>query len=295
MTEREKELFSNIFKTLLTRKVKEDEYEEDTLSFGQHSQSGEHARPSSKSERTSAVDVPVSLAEDYLQAYPPSIQREATQALTYVQQAQARTDARQEAIEARRSPRYLEAREALLACRTLAELYQFLEDKLFRPFARQEVTLKDMSTKDKSDLSEFCRSYPMLLAETMTILRLSYRDYSAAIGVFQRIRDLGVESEVIGTNIAVYNELLLATFEGWHDASLVDDVLAAMDADGIQADDHTILILKKITDTIMGERAGSKSAQVYWSLTSPRKLESLSKRLRGLSRNVPTGKSRFLD
>lgn len=283
MTMREKELFNNIFQSLLSRKVKEKETEEDVLHFGQ--QSGSSSTMDS-AQRPSTKDAPIKLAEEYLQAFPPSIQREAEIAASIVQQTQARADAKQEAIEARRSSRYLEAREALLACKTSAELYSFLEDKVFRPFVQNEVSLEGMSMRSKSELSDFCRAYPMLLAETMMILRLSYRDYSAAVSVFSRIQELGVKSEVIGTNTAVCNELILATFEGWHDVALVDDILTAMDADGIHGDEDTIEILKMITSSIIKEREGSETGMIYWSLAKPRKLESLNRRVRQLSRTV---------
>lgn len=270
MTLREKELFGRIFQSILeTKPSLQDDPTKRTISFEQSSSPG--STHSGQLENPAA-----SMGRDYIEQYPRSIQREALLA----QRALKTKSDRVEANRARTSNKYRAAKEELYGYKDIPAVIEFLEQHLFGPFFRKEVVLKQMTP----ETIEFCRAYPLLLADVMCILRLSFKDLSASRSVFAKMKEIGIESSAIGGSTAVYNELVLTVFEGWRDLGMVEDVLKEMEEDAIQADDQTVVILKHIRATIVGEREASLAGHLYWSSTRPTLLENLNRRINGFDR-----------
>lgn len=275
MTLKEKELFSKIFQSILARKPEVREPEKNNPTHTWDGPVLESSAASSEHDKASRA-----AARDFLTAFPPTLQAEAQQAEIIVRQKEYKDQTRQKAIEERSNPSYVEVRERLNSCMSLRSVLDFAQNNLFGPFLEGVVSLEAISSlnrKKTRELTNFCHIYPLLLRDTMSILRLSYKNYSAAVYIFERAKELGVVSQVIGINTAVYNELLLNYFEGWNQLSLVLKTLTDMELDGIEPDEYTASVLRKIKSEILSQRSGSKACQLIWSQEKAVKLENLSK------------------
>ena len=167
----------------------------------------------------------------------------------------------------------------MLACKSMTELHEFMEHNIFAPFLREEIS----TTAINVELAEFFQSYSLLLADAMCLARLSFRDPCAAIAIFTKINNLGMESQALGAETAVYNEVLLATFEGWRDIGKTEQILQEMEADGVQFDRHTYLILKHMRQVILSEKKNTSATGIFWSNFPVRHLERLNRRIYLLS------------
>lgn len=280
MTLREKELFSKIFQSILAKKP-------------ETSNPGENASnvwsESSADSDTHQSTAPQTAAKDFLAAYPPSLQREIQQAEIIVKTKEQRESTRRKAIEDRSDPNYQKVKERLNACATLQAVLDFVEVDLFGPFTRNEVSLEAvaaMTKRETTDLSNFCHAYPLLLRDVMSTLRLAYRNHAAALQIFRRAKELGTVSEVVGIDTAVYNEVLLAQFEGWNYVSPVLKILLDMELDGIEPDQYTVSVLKNIVAEILQQKGGSPSSSLIWSVARPTQLESLSRALHTMEKKL---------
>lgn len=223
---------------------------------------------------------PVSAAKKFLAIYPPSLQAEMKYAEEIVRVKKRRKYFRDKAIEERTNPNYLKIKDRLLACTTLDEVLNFAEVELFGPFTKGEVSFEEVSAmtrQETTDLTDFCQAYPLLLKDVMMILRLSYRNHSAAVSIFDRTKKVGIESQVIGIDTAMYNELILTYYEGWNYVSYVLKTLKEMALDAIEPDEYTGATLDYIIEDIIRQRAGSPASRLIWSTESQLKLDWLNK------------------
>ncbi|CCG84816.1 protein of unknown function [Taphrina deformans PYCC 5710] len=254
MTPREKELFSKIFESILVKEQTsmQEDVSRNAISFERSKTTGQASQESRNAERPQAT-----LARDYIGQYSSSLQGNILQAAAVVRNKTARM----ENNRARTAANYLAAKEELYGLRELDQVYHFLQETLFGPFRSGEVELKNPTPQ----LLEFCRAYPLLMADVLCILRLSFKDYSACVSVFMQMKELGIESRAIGGSPEVYNEMLLAAFEGWHDLGMVEQLLIEMKQDAIPFDLQTTVILKHIRTTIVSEREGGLAGLAFWS------------------------------
>lgn len=270
MTTREKNLFSKIFQGIIDQRTPEspDERRLETFSFEDDDTTDQLTASS------------MNVAGDYLEELPPSLKQEMQDAQILVKNRQDREDS----SRARHSAMYIAHRENLFAMRDFEKLMSYVENDLFGPFTRGEIVLE----KPSSEAMEFCRIYPFLVADVMCILRLSFRLYSSAIAIFEQMKSIGIESRVLGGKACVYNEAILARFEGWHDLGMVEELLREMEADAVPADDQTLVALTFLSNAIVAERRTSESSKAYWASVRPKRLEKLSKRIVQVERALQT-------
>ena len=255
MTSREKELFSKIFNSIL---AKESQSSSD---YGNHVvfDSGPKDQPGPQQS------VSKTMALEFFRTYP-------TQARDMAGQRDLQTATNH---RPKPSASYLRLRSKLIACQDIQALNACLDESVFGPFARDEISWKTITSKD----AQFLQIYPSLLATAMCLMRLSFRNPTGSVAIFRRIKDYGVASEATGAEVQVYHELLLALFEGWHDLKRVENALLQMEADGVEMNEETKLVLKYIRQEIIAQREKSSGANAYWSHVSARTFERLSSRI----------------
>ncbi|EMR08394.1 hypothetical protein PNEG_03231 [Pneumocystis murina B123] len=137
--------------------------------------------------------------------------------------------------------------ETMLNMRTDLELHNFVEKSIFEPFKKQLSEGKINKRLSKSIIS---RLYSQLLQKAMEIFRLNFLDYVSVATIFERIKELGPESFVLGCSSNVYNEMLLARWEGWNDIIEIENLLTEMKINSVPRTEKTLKIFEKIRSDI---------------------------------------------
>ncbi|KAG4304772.1 hypothetical protein PORY_001825 [Pneumocystis oryctolagi] len=127
------------------------------------------------------------------------------------------------------------------------KLHEFIEKSIFIPFKKH---LSESKVNEKIPTSLFFKSYPLLLQKAMEIFRLEFQDYVSVVTIFERIKDHGPESFVLGCSSDVYNEVLIARWEGWYDMFEIENLLKEMKMNCVIRTKKTLKILEKILQDI---------------------------------------------
>ncbi|KAG5438359.1 hypothetical protein PCANB_002847 [Pneumocystis canis] len=138
---------------------------------------------------------------------------------------------------------YKKMEETMSNIETDIELHQFIEKSIFEPFKK---LLSEGKINKRLSASPVLYSYPMLLHKAMKIFREEFRDYVAVVSIFERIKSHGPESFVLGCSSDVYNEELLARWEGWGDLFEIENLLNEMKINSVTRTKETLKILEKI-------------------------------------------------
>ncbi|KAF3155056.1 hypothetical protein TWF225_008365 [Orbilia oligospora] len=93
-------------------------------------------------------------------------------------------------------------------------------------------------------------NYPKLLKEAIKLLRTEYNDFSACTAVFEKVKQLGTESYIIGCSVGVYNEMLEVKWRGYRDMSAVLDLLEEMRVNGVDGDEITAGIVADVLSDV---------------------------------------------
>ncbi|KAF3273532.1 hypothetical protein TWF970_009051 [Orbilia oligospora] len=101
-----------------------------------------------------------------------------------------------------------------------------------------------------SGMLELCGNYPKLLKEAIKLLRTEYNDFSACTAVFEKVKQLGTESYIIGCSVGVYNEMLEVKWRGYRDMSAVLDLLEEMRVNGVDGDEITAGIVADVLSDV---------------------------------------------
>ena len=147
----------------------------------------------------------------------------------------------------------------------------------FLSVIEKEIFLRFVEVSQQSTQDKFLSVYAELLTNAMRRARLIYRNFPAVVAIFDRMHSLGSLSVAYGTTSSVYNELLSARWEGWHQLDYVLDVLAMMEREGIPGDPSTKSIVDKITSDIITDKEKYEALHVIWASEDPERLERLSK------------------
>ncbi|KTW27710.1 hypothetical protein T552_02150 [Pneumocystis carinii B80] len=137
--------------------------------------------------------------------------------------------------------------ENMLNIKTDMELHKFVEESIFEPFKKQ---LSEGKINKKLSKSIILHLYSQLLQKAMEIFRLNFLDYVSVVTIFERIKEHGPESFVLGCSSDVYNEMLLARWEGWNDIIEIENLLTEMKINSVPRTQKTLKILKKIRSDI---------------------------------------------
>ncbi|KAI6157403.1 hypothetical protein BKA82DRAFT_143570 [Pisolithus tinctorius] len=89
-------------------------------------------------------------------------------------------------------------------------------------------------------------TYPYLLAHLMKLFRTTYANPSLSLCIFTYASRLSIPSYVFGCTAPVYNELILAKWEGWADLPGICTALEEMRLNGVRGDGLTKSIIEKI-------------------------------------------------
>ncbi|EWC47992.1 hypothetical protein DRE_02874 [Drechslerella stenobrocha 248] len=168
--------------------------------------------------------------------YPASLRYAAASAMSLTPEAAGLlTDEHsQERLE-----EYAALKTLLSACATDLEIWAFLDAHVW--------PMVQTTTAGKGTPSS---NYPKLLREVLRILRGVYKDYPACVAVFQRIKQLGSESYIIGCSVGVYNEMMLARWAGYRDIQAVVDLVGEMRLNGVRGDAKTAAIMTDVLNDI---------------------------------------------
>lgn len=93
-------------------------------------------------------------------------------------------------------------------------------------------------------------NYPKLLKEAIKTLRTEYNDFPACTAVFEKVKQLGPESYIIGCSVGVYNEMLEVKWRGYRDMSGVLDLLEEMRVNGVDGDEITAGIVADVLSDV---------------------------------------------
>ncbi|RDW73758.1 hypothetical protein BP5796_07200 [Coleophoma crateriformis] len=103
-------------------------------------------------------------------------------------------------------------------------------------------------------------------------LRLLDRDFAKpsplTLSILPKIKSLGIMSHVLGASTALYNELLRINSNRYDNYSGAIQLLAEMEAAGLDHDAETLRIVNDICETQEGVREGEKgrTLQVLWTM-----------------------------
>lgn len=128
-------------------------------------------------------------------------------------------------------------------CDTDLALGQWMDEHVF--------SLVENGHLESSSRDLLSGSYAYLLAEGMKILRTTFNDLAGVISAFERVKRLGAESYVLGCSVDVYNQVIAAKWEGYRDLFKIKDLVDEMEINGIQGDAKTVQVLKEITDDFL--------------------------------------------
>ncbi|KAK6524604.1 hypothetical protein TWF281_011507 [Arthrobotrys megalospora] len=134
-----------------------------------------------------------------------------------------------------RREEYTKLSGMLELCGTDLEIWEWLDQYIF-PMPNSGTSLTG--------------NYPKLLKEAIRMLRTEYTDYTACTAVFEKVKQLGPESYIIGCSVGVYNEMLEVRWRGYRDMSGVLDLLEEMRINGVDGDEVTAAIVSDVLSDV---------------------------------------------
>ncbi|QSL64456.1 hypothetical protein MERGE_001757 [Pneumocystis wakefieldiae] len=137
--------------------------------------------------------------------------------------------------------------KTMLNMKSDLELHDFIEKSIFEPFKKE---LSEGKINERLSKPAILHLYPQLLQKAMEIFRSNFLDYVSVATIFERIKELGPESFVLGCSSDVYNEMLIARWEGWNDIIEIENLLTEMKINSVSRTKKTLEIFKKIRSDI---------------------------------------------
>ncbi|KAG0641170.1 hypothetical protein HOY80DRAFT_955728 [Tuber brumale] len=131
-------------------------------------------------------------------------------------------------------------------CQTDRELLRWLDDHVF-----SMASGKDAGSKIPS------ATYADLLVEAMITFRQNFNDLVGAMSVFERVKRLGAESYVVGCSTGAYNEMLQTKWEAYKDVSKIVELVDEMKINAVEGSQKTVEILRSIVNEIKKMKSGS--------------------------------------
>ncbi|KAF3925163.1 hypothetical protein ABW20_dc0101964 [Dactylellina cionopaga] len=261
LTEREKVIFDMIFDKLLQRK-------------GNLPQAKlEHKRPSpmisalfesavgpQKSgdevsfgpERTHGMDDKGSMEAVLAKGdFPISLRYAAAEAMGLSRQA---AGLQSDEDTAERTQEYSKLKGMLELSMNDLEIWEWLDEYIFpmagavAPSAANSGKKKDAAPTNEPTVPS--SNYPKLLCDAINAFRTLYRDFPACIAIFEKIKQLGPESYIIGCSVAVYNEMLYVRWQGYRDIQGVVDLLNEMRLNGVEGNVETATIVSDVLNDV---------------------------------------------
>jgi hypothetical protein len=150
---------------------------------------------------------------------------------------------------------WTEVQKEMDQCNTEVDLLKVLDKRVFSV----------MQGDDLDQRAAFREAYPLMLLKAMRMFRVTFHKPLLAMTLFFRVKGLSAESYVLGCTTQLYNELLLARWDGYADLSSVIDTLDEMSANGLRGDRQTVQILQRVRDDVdEWITTGNEVIQVVW-------------------------------
>ena len=151
---------------------------------------------------------------------------------------------------------YMQKRELITSLRTDLDIIEWLNRTYFDANAETSLGV-EANRLDATSSSSFTASYPLVLAYTISVLHLRFRNPHAALAVFEIARSFSLESYLVGCTTAVYNEMLRARWEGLRDLKGVEEGLAEMQSRGVGWDKDTMRLATTLVEKLVELRLAS--------------------------------------
>jgi len=247
ITEREREIFTKIFETILSEKSSFDpQLRESGRSFPSsaltelfESAVGPLANgnvisfgPRGVIDRPSTTVGLVKASDN--KEYPLAVRAAAAQAAGLKSRPQTK-----EGIEAElnRAKIFGHLIDDMKKCENDWELLKWLDKNLFGMVSSQDA---------ESERKIPSAVYADLLVEGMITFRQSFNDLVGAMSLFERVKGLGAESYVVGCSPGAYNEMLQTKWEAYRDVSKIVELVDEMEINGVEGSQKTMEILRSI-------------------------------------------------
>lgn len=264
LTEREREIFTRIFETILSERSSfsprvppMSSYPSTSLNALLESavgpqQSGSEISfgPSDLIDKASAT-ASLALASSS-EELPAALRAAAAKAAGLTRPYQ---NQQQELSDLKRSVSILGLVSDLNRCDTDLVLGQWMEDHVF--CFVEDGRLKMVAPEYPPG------SYAYLLAEGMKILRTTFNDFAGSLAIFERIKRLGAESYVLGCSVDVYNQAIAAKWEAYRDLYKIKDLVDEMDINGIQGNEKTVRLMQDIMDDVSSMDYSQKNSLAH--------------------------------
>ncbi|KAJ8099900.1 hypothetical protein POJ06DRAFT_254838 [Lipomyces tetrasporus] len=144
--------------------------------------------------------------------------------------------------------------ERMRSCRTDTELDAMLEREVYQPF-KHAAAYFERTNKEIVMAPNIAKNYPYLLTRAMQIMVSNFHDAYGAFSVFDRARNYGIQSYIMGCTIDVYNEVLQLKWDYFMDLFGCKTLLEEMIVNGVEANSRTASILKSIRTHIAAKEA----------------------------------------
>lgn len=147
------------------------------------------------------------------------------------------------AREARREdpPELIALKREMGNCETDFDLLQWCESVIFgAPAATEEEISKGERQRGTGVAGEF---YGDLIDEAMRLFGVVFKDQATVLALFDKVKNKGAESYVVGCTTRVYNRVLEAIWEGFRDGGRVAEVVEEMRVNGVMGDEQTVDLL----------------------------------------------------
>jgi len=251
ISEREREIFTKIFESILSEKssfvpqIKESgrSFPSSALTELFESAVGPLANgneisfgPKGAANRSSTTVGLVKASDN--KEYPLAVRAAAARAAGLKSRPQLQEEV---ATELNRTKIFKHLIEDMKRCKNDWELLKWLDKNLFGMVSSQDA---------ESERKTPSAVYADLLVEGMIAFRQGFNDLVGAMSLFERVKGLGAESYVVGCSTGAYNEMLQTKWEAYKDVSRVVELVDEMEVNGIEGDQKTMEILRTIIDEV---------------------------------------------
>jgi len=106
--------------------------------------------------------------------------------------------------------------------------------------------------------------------------------------MFERVKRLGAESYVMGCSVGVYNVVIDTVWDGYRDWNRVAQLLNEMKINGVEGDERTLAVLRKIRKEVAHLMQGKRGvgAEVLYKSASGPLLESLDEYFYNITKSM---------
>ncbi|KAJ9113196.1 hypothetical protein QFC22_006035 [Naganishia vaughanmartiniae] len=149
---------------------------------------------------------------------------------------------------------FMQQKEVIASLRTDLDILEWLKTTYFS--MPLPTTSSDASNADET-ATTFGSIYPLVLAHTISILHVQFRNPQAAVAVFNTARSHSLESYLVGCTTSVYNHMLRARWEGLGDLKGVEEGLEEMGRRGVGWDKETMRLANTLVENLVKLRLSS--------------------------------------